>query len=41
MYLYKDTGTDELSTDEKVRNASRTFRQLFDVPQTERLVNCT
>ncbi|KAI8144430.1 hypothetical protein BJV82DRAFT_513070 [Fennellomyces sp. T-0311] len=35
-----DTGTDELSSDEKVRSASRTFRQLFDVPPSERLVNC-
>ncbi|KAI9493698.1 hypothetical protein BDB00DRAFT_363056 [Zychaea mexicana] len=34
-----DTGTDELSSDEKVRSASRTFRQLFDVPPSERLVN--
>ncbi|KAI7881933.1 hypothetical protein K492DRAFT_128298 [Lichtheimia hyalospora FSU 10163] len=35
-----DTGTDELSTDEKVRSASRAFRQLFDVPPSERLVSC-
>ncbi|ORZ02925.1 hypothetical protein BCR43DRAFT_430748 [Syncephalastrum racemosum] len=35
-----DTGTDELSLDEKIRNASRTFRQLFDVPSSERLVSC-
>ncbi|KAI9319372.1 hypothetical protein BX666DRAFT_1925576 [Dichotomocladium elegans] len=34
-----DTGTDDLSTDEKVRSASRTFRQLFDVPPSERLVS--
>ncbi|KAI9019303.1 rab-GTPase-TBC domain-containing protein [Phycomyces nitens] len=33
-----DTGTDELSSDESVRNASRTFRQIFDVPSSERLV---
>ncbi|KAL0080965.1 hypothetical protein J3Q64DRAFT_1758223 [Phycomyces blakesleeanus] len=33
-----DTGTDELSSDEGVRNASRTFRQIFDVPSSERLV---
>ncbi|KAI8099637.1 uncharacterized protein BX664DRAFT_255135, partial [Halteromyces radiatus] len=35
-----DTGTDDISTDEKVRNASRSFRQTFDIPMTERLVNC-
>lgn len=35
-----DAGTDEISTDEKVRNASRSFRQTFKVPATERLVNC-
>lgn len=33
-------GTDELSSDEKVRNASRTFRQVFDIPHSERFVNC-
>lgn len=37
---FPDTGTDELSTDEKVRSASRAFRQLFDVPPSERLVSC-
>ncbi|ORY91928.1 hypothetical protein BCR43DRAFT_446009 [Syncephalastrum racemosum] len=36
----RDAGTDEISTDEKVRSASRSFRQTFDVPVTERLVNC-
>ncbi|KAG0165214.1 hypothetical protein DFQ30_008822 [Apophysomyces sp. BC1015] len=35
----RDAGTDEISTDEKVRNASRSFRQTFNVPATERLVN--
>ncbi|KAI8341806.1 rab-GTPase-TBC domain-containing protein [Chlamydoabsidia padenii] len=35
----RDTGTDDISTDEKVRNASRSFRQTFDLPVTERLVN--
>ncbi|KAF7727879.1 hypothetical protein EC973_006878 [Apophysomyces ossiformis] len=35
----RDAGTDEISTDEKVRNASRSFRQTFDVAATERLVN--
>jgi hypothetical protein len=35
-----DSGTDELSSDELVRNASRSFRQTFDVPPTERLVSC-
>ncbi|KAL0074733.1 hypothetical protein F4703DRAFT_1744899 [Phycomyces blakesleeanus] len=41
FYLYLlDTGTDELSSDEGVRNASRTFRQIFDVPSSERLVTC-
>ncbi|KAI8142367.1 hypothetical protein BJV82DRAFT_516413, partial [Fennellomyces sp. T-0311] len=36
----RDAGTDEISTDEKVRTASRSFRQTFNVPSTERLVNC-
>ncbi|KAI9244300.1 rab-GTPase-TBC domain-containing protein [Phascolomyces articulosus] len=35
----RDAGTDEISTDEKVRTASRSFRQTFNVPVTERLVN--
>ncbi|CAO3607615.1 unnamed protein product [Cunninghamella echinulata] len=35
----RDTGTDDISTDEKVRNTSRSFRQTFDLPVTERLVN--
>ncbi|EIE82501.1 hypothetical protein RO3G_07206 [Rhizopus delemar RA 99-880] len=35
-----DSGTDELSTDENIRNASRTFRQIFDIPPSERFVNC-
>ncbi|KAI7865927.1 rab-GTPase-TBC domain-containing protein [Spinellus fusiger] len=35
----RDAGTDEISVDEKVRNASRSFRQTFSVPATERLVN--
>ncbi|ORE20088.1 hypothetical protein BCV71DRAFT_176453, partial [Rhizopus microsporus] len=35
-----DSGTDEISTDEKVRKASRSFRQTFDVSPSERLVNC-
>lgn len=40
-YLIKlDSGTDEISTDEKVRKASRSFRQTFDVSPSERLVNC-
>ncbi|KAI9306325.1 hypothetical protein BJ944DRAFT_51694 [Cunninghamella echinulata] len=34
-----DIGTDELSSDETVRNASRSFRQIFDVPSSERLVS--
>ncbi|CAO3592844.1 unnamed protein product [Absidia cylindrospora] len=34
-----DTGTDELSSDHSVRNASRSFRQIFDVPSYERLVS--
>ncbi|GAB5586532.1 GTPase activating protein (GAP) [Umbelopsis nana] len=34
-----DVGVDEKSADEKVRNASRSFRQSFDVPPTERLVS--
>ncbi|CAO3648391.1 unnamed protein product [Mucor hiemalis] len=35
----RDSGTDEISTDEKVRKASRSFRQTFDVSSSERLVN--
>ncbi|KAI7864998.1 hypothetical protein BDF14DRAFT_1110238 [Spinellus fusiger] len=38
MVATLDSGTDELSSDEGVRNASRTFRQLFNVPSSERLV---
>ncbi|CAO3670069.1 unnamed protein product [Umbelopsis ramanniana] len=34
-----DAGGDETSADEKVRNASRSFRQNFDIPPTERLVS--
>ncbi|KAI8393627.1 uncharacterized protein BYT42DRAFT_488388 [Radiomyces spectabilis] len=40
IVTHTDTATDELSTDENVRNASRTFRQLFDVPPSERFVSC-
>ncbi|KAI8638867.1 hypothetical protein BD408DRAFT_10317 [Parasitella parasitica] len=36
-----ESGTDELSSDENVRNASRTFRQIFDIPHSERFVSCT
>ncbi|KAI7893015.1 uncharacterized protein EV154DRAFT_163921 [Mucor mucedo] len=32
-------GSDELSSDENVRNASRTFRQIFDIPHSERFVS--
>ncbi|KAI8069911.1 hypothetical protein BC940DRAFT_236132 [Gongronella butleri] len=39
-FIPLDTGTDDVSADEKVRNASRNFRQTFDLPTTERLVNC-
>ncbi|KAI9321860.1 rab-GTPase-TBC domain-containing protein [Dichotomocladium elegans] len=35
----RDAGTDEVSMDERVRNGSRSFRQTFGVPITERLVN--
>lgn len=35
----RDAGTDEISADANVRTASRSFRQTFDVPATERLVN--
>lgn len=31
---------DEISTDESLRNASRSFRQAFQVPPSERLVSC-
>ncbi|CAO3614635.1 unnamed protein product [Mucor fragilis] len=34
-----ESGTDELSSDENVRNASRTFRQIFDIPHSERFVS--
>ncbi|KAI7905944.1 uncharacterized protein BX663DRAFT_415147, partial [Cokeromyces recurvatus] len=34
------TDTDDLLYDDSIRTASRTFRQTFDVPFTERLVNC-
>jgi hypothetical protein len=40
LYHRIDVGVDEKSADEKVRNASRSFRQNFDVPPTERLVSC-
>ncbi|KAF1803621.1 hypothetical protein FB192DRAFT_1278668 [Mucor lusitanicus] len=35
-----DSDTDDLLHDDEIRNASRTFRQTFDVPSSERLVNC-
>lgn len=35
-----EDGTDDLVHDETIRIASRTFRQCFDIPATERLVNC-
>lgn len=35
-----DNETDDLLHDDDIRNASRTFRQTFDVPSSERLVNC-
>jgi hypothetical protein len=35
-----ESGTDELSSDENVRNASRSFRQIFDIPHSERFVSC-
>lgn len=35
-----DNDTDDLLHDDEIRNASRTFRQTFDVPSSERLVNC-
>ncbi|KAL7753028.1 GTPase activating protein (GAP) [Sorochytrium milnesiophthora] len=34
-----DKGSDETSGDEKLRNASRAWRKLFDLPETERLLN--
>lgn len=33
-------GSDELSSDQNVRNASRTFKQIFDIPHSERFVSC-
>lgn len=41
--IFKESalGTDELeSTDKKFKEASRNFRSLFNLPLTERLVNC-
>lgn len=38
--ITEDKGTDEISSDEKLRQASRSFRQIFYLPATERLVNC-
>ncbi|CAG8655846.1 14077_t:CDS:10 [Cetraspora pellucida] len=35
----QDKGTDEVSEDQNIRNASRTFRQNFDIAPTERLVS--
>ncbi|GAA5803129.1 hypothetical protein HPULCUR_008604 [Helicostylum pulchrum] len=32
-------GSDELSSDQNVRNASRTFKQIFDIPHSERFVS--
>jgi hypothetical protein len=40
LYGVLDTGTDEVSVDVNVRNASRSFRQTFDIPSSEHLVNC-
>ncbi|KAF0513918.1 TBC-domain-containing protein [Gigaspora margarita] len=34
-----DKGTDEVAEDQNIRNASRAFRQNFDIAPTERLVN--
>ncbi|KAF9420202.1 hypothetical protein BGZ94_009182 [Podila epigama] len=34
-----DKGTDDITSDEKVRSASRAFRQTFNVPPSERLVS--
>ncbi|CAG8504045.1 29156_t:CDS:10 [Gigaspora margarita] len=35
----QDRGTDEVSEDQEIRNASRTFRQVFNLASTERLVS--
>lgn len=35
-----ELNSDELSSDENVRHASRTFRQIFDIPHSERFVSC-
>jgi hypothetical protein len=37
---YIENDTDELVHDDDIRNTSRTFRQIFNVPSSERLVNC-
>lgn len=35
-----DNDTDEKSSDAKFRAASRSWRQIFHMPENERLVNC-
>jgi hypothetical protein len=40
MVQNQDTNTDEKSTDAKFRQAARSWRQIFHIPETERLVNC-
>ncbi|OBZ89536.1 hypothetical protein A0J61_02414 [Choanephora cucurbitarum] len=40
IVLATESGTDELSSDESVRNASRSFRQIFDIAHSERFVSC-
>ncbi|KAI8354044.1 hypothetical protein BD560DRAFT_213018 [Blakeslea trispora] len=40
IVLATESGTDELSSDENVRNASRSFRQIFDIAHSERFVSC-
>lgn len=34
-------GTDEVASDTKFRTAARSFRQIFELSDSERLVNCT
>ena len=36
----QDNDTDEKSTDAKFRQAARSWKQIFHIPDSDRLVNC-
>lgn len=36
----QETDTEEKSSDAKFRQAARSWRQIFHIPETERLVSC-